>query len=69
MGVQVAGAGLPAATGTLLQSTVNTLIAPVVNAVGSSLLNVLAALPLNLKFAGADLWNDAVDCGGRRLVG
>jgi uncharacterized membrane protein len=68
-GVTVTAAGLSASILNTLLSNVNTAVAPVLNAVGSQLLQVIGNLPIGLQFAGADIWNDKVDCAGRRLVG
>jgi hypothetical protein len=68
-GITVTAAGLPALTLNTLLTNVTNAVTPVLNAVGSQLFQVLNTLPLGIQFAGADLWNDKVDCGGRRLVG
>jgi hypothetical protein len=45
-------------------------VKPVLDVVDTTVLNVLAAMPgINLDLAGADLWNEKVDCSGRKLVG
>jgi uncharacterized membrane protein len=68
-GITVTAAGLSAGILNTLLSNVTTAVGPVLNAVGSQLLQVVGNLPLAVQFAGADIWNDKVDCGGRRLVG
>jgi uncharacterized membrane protein len=54
---------------TVSGSSVLSLLTPVLQAVDTSLYNVMSTLPLNMQFAGADLWNAKIDCGGRKLVG
>jgi uncharacterized membrane protein len=68
-GITVTAAGLSAAILNTLLSNVTSAVGPVLNAVGSQLLQVIGNLPIGVQFAGADIWNDKVDCGGRRLVG
>lgn len=45
------------------------ILTPVLQAADTSLLNIVSTLPLGIQFAGADLWNSQIDCGGRKLVG
>ena len=54
---------------TVSGSSVLALLTPVLQAVDTSLYSVMSSLPLSIQFGGADLWNSAIDCGGRKLVG
>jgi tight adherence protein G len=54
---------------TVSGSSVQAILTPVLQAVDTSLYNVMSTLPLGIQFAGADLWNSKIDCGGRKLVG
>jgi len=54
---------------TVSGSSVSAIVNPVLQAVDTSLYSVMSSLPLGVQFAGADLWNYKIDCGGRKLVG
>jgi uncharacterized membrane protein len=65
----VTALGLPLNVGAI-GTAVGNLVKPVLDVVDTTVLNVLAAMPgINLDLAGADLWNEKVDCSGRKLVG
>ncbi|MGZ4145864.1 MAG: hypothetical protein ACXVPP_11985 [Actinomycetota bacterium] len=64
LNISVSAGGLGITSASVLAA-----ITPVLQQVDSALFNQISSMPLGIQFAGADLWNSEIDCGGRTLVG
>ncbi|MGZ4205913.1 MAG: hypothetical protein ACXVQW_11540, partial [Actinomycetota bacterium] len=64
LNISVSAGGLGITSASVLAA-----ITPVLQQVDSALFNQISSMPLGIQFAGADLWNSEIGCGGRTLVG